>query len=62
MSKFTAPRAQLQSLRKPRNPLVAASLMRSAGRHGPSAKAQRRSDKQSLATLHRSWPMSDQSP
>lgn len=41
MPQFTAPRPQLLTLRKPRNPLVAPSLMRQAGRHGSGAKAQR---------------------
>jgi hypothetical protein len=41
MPQFTAPRPQLTvTLRKPRNPLVASSLMRQAGRHGQGAQRQ----------------------
>ncbi len=49
MAKFTAPRAQ-QTLttRKPRNPHVAPSLKRVAGRHGPSAGGRRQQALQSL--------------
>jgi hypothetical protein len=48
MTQFTAPRPQLLTLRKPRNPLVAPALMRQAGRHGGSAKAQRQQANLSL--------------
>ncbi|MCU7372441.1 hypothetical protein PEC18_16605 [Paucibacter sp. O1-1] len=41
MTQFTSPRPQILNLRKPRNPLVAPSLMRQAGRHGSAPKAQR---------------------
>jgi hypothetical protein len=43
MPQFTAPRPMLLPLRKPRNPLVAPSLQRRAGRHQdlkPRQKAQ----------------------
>lgn len=41
MPQFTAPRPQSAiALRKPRNPLVAPSLMRQAGRHGQGAPRQ----------------------
>lgn len=48
MTQFTAPRPQRLQMRKPRNPLVAPALMRQAGRHGNSAKAQRQSEQRSL--------------
>lgn len=44
------------ALCKPRNPLVAAALLRTAGRHGPSNGARRRGQAQALqrelTTLH----------
>ncbi|SEK69918.1 hypothetical protein SAMN05216359_102712 [Roseateles sp. YR242] len=48
MAKFTAPRPQQMLLRKPRNPHVAPSLNRSAGRHGPSTGARRQQAQQTL--------------
>lgn len=49
MAKFTTPRPQQTlTMRKPRNPHVAPSLQRSAGRHGPTAGARRQQAHQSL--------------
>jgi hypothetical protein len=36
---------------KPRNPVAVAARQRTAGAHGPSAKAQRQQDKQRLKKL-----------
>jgi len=49
MAKFTNPRPQQTlMLRKPRNPHVAPSLQRCAGRHGPTGGARRQQAQQSL--------------
>ncbi|ALV08867.1 hypothetical protein [Roseateles depolymerans] len=49
MAKFTSPRAQQTlTMRKPRNPHVAPSLKRAAGRHGPCAGAKRQQAQQTL--------------
>ena len=49
MPQYTSPRPTLSvQLRKPRNPLVAPSLMRQAGRHGASAAGQRQQAQQAL--------------
>lgn len=55
MAQFTAPRPrQATTLRKPRNPHVAPSLQRSAGRHGPTTGAKRQQEQQALKrTLQR---------
>ncbi|OWQ86797.1 hypothetical protein CDN99_18945 [Roseateles aquatilis] len=49
MAQFITPRPrQTLTLRKPRNPFVAASHGRSAGRHGPTAGARRQQEHQAL--------------
>lgn len=49
MAQFTAPRPhQSIALRKPRNPHVAPSLQRVAGRHGPTAGGRRQQAQQAL--------------
>ncbi|MDT9002354.1 hypothetical protein RQP53_23940 [Paucibacter sp. APW11] len=55
MPQYTAPRAQNRGLLKPRNPLVAPSLMRKSGRHqgGNQRHAQRRELEQQLQSLDR---------
>lgn len=55
MPQFIAPRPQTLQLRKPRNPHIAPSLMRQAGRHGgghPRQQAQRALQQQ-IQQLHR---------
>lgn len=60
MSQFISPRPLLLKLSKPRNPLVPASLMRQAGRHGGNAKTRRQSAQRALhQELQR---LADQSP
>ncbi|MBO9685757.1 hypothetical protein [Roseateles chitosanitabidus] len=45
MAQFTTPRPrQALALRKPRNPFVALSHQRSAGRHGPDGGARRQQE------------------
>lgn len=49
MAQFTAPRPRLAvTPRKPRNPFVASSHGRSAGRHGPTGGARRQQEHQAL--------------
>lgn len=50
MSQFIAPRPQLLRIKasKPRNPLVAPSLMRQAGRHDSSRHTQRQNAQKTL--------------
>ncbi len=49
MAQFTAPRPRLaMTARKPRNPFVALSHGRSAGRHGPTAGGRRQQEQQAL--------------
>lgn len=56
MAQFTTPRPrQNLALRKPRNPHVAPSLQRSAGRHGPSTGAKRRQQTQALQRQLQRW-------
>lgn len=64
MPQFTSPRPQgLQlKLRKPRNPLVAPSLQRLAGRHGSASKGLRQQAKHALLKEIRQLPSIDQSP
>ncbi|QPF75782.1 hypothetical protein G8A07_24595 [Roseateles sp. DAIF2] len=63
MSQFTAPRPQLSlSLRKPRNPLVAPSLLRQAGRHDAASKSQRQQAKTALLKEVRQLVPLDRSP
>ncbi len=65
MAQFIAPRPQTLTLRKPRNPLVAPSLMRQAGRHGGGNDRQRsqRELQQQIQQLGRSGTKpSDNSP
>lgn len=54
MAKFSAPRPHGFTLPKPRNPHVAPSLQRSAGRHGATAGGRRQAAQQALKReLHR---------
>ena len=49
MAQFITPRPRLTlTPRKPRNPFVALSHGRSAGRHGPSAGGRRQQEQQAL--------------
>ncbi|MBA4344139.1 MAG: hypothetical protein C0423_18525 [Methylibium sp.] len=60
MAQFISPRPLRLQQSKPRNPLVAPSLMRQAGRHGGAQKTQRQSAQRALRQeLQRH---SDQSP
>ena len=64
MPQFTSPRPQglRLSLRKPRNPLVAPSLQRQAGRHGNGPKGQRQEAKHVLLKELRQLTPLDHSP
>lgn len=66
MSQFTAPRPQALrlQLRKPRNPLVAPSLHRQAGRHdsGNARQQSRRELQQQIRQLGRVDSASERSP
>lgn len=54
MAKFSAPRPQGFALPKPRNPHVAPSLRRAAGRHGPTVSGRRQEAQRALQReLHR---------
>lgn len=50
MPQYIAPRPKPlpKALRKPRNPFVAAGLMRQSGRHGGGTKSQRQSAQRAL--------------
>ena len=62
MPQFTAPRPQILTLRKPRNPLVAPSMQRQAGRHGAAGKAQRQQAKHVLRQEVRQLLPTDRGP
>ena len=67
MPQFTSPRPQglqlkLRKPRKPRNPLVAPSLQRLAGRHGTASKGLRQQAKHALLKEIRQLPSIDHSP
>jgi hypothetical protein len=57
MAQFTSPRPSpaKPALRKPRNPHVAPSLQRAAGRHGPTNGARRQQAQQSLKRALQRW-------
>jgi hypothetical protein len=63
MPQFIAPRPQRgHSLRKPRNPLVAPSLQRKAGRHQDSKASQRQRARQDLVLEVRQLRQDPRSP
>ncbi len=59
MPQYTAPRPLQLTLRKPRNPLVAPTLMRQAGRHQGLRDSQRSQVKAQLQRLLRTAPPDD---
>jgi hypothetical protein len=62
MTQFTSPRPERLTLRKPRNPIVAPSLMRQAGRHGHNATALRQQAERVLRKEVRQLTPTDRSP
>lgn len=62
MSQFIAPRAQIRALRKPRNPLVAPSLLRKAGPHGAGVKTQRHQQRKDIARALDALALIDHGP
>jgi hypothetical protein len=59
MPQFTSPRPLLLTLRKPRNPWVAAAQLRQAGRHTSARHPQRQQARQQLNRQLRDLPPDD---
>ena len=59
MPQYTSPRPIHLSLRKPRNPLVAPTLLRQAGRHTNTREVSRQQASQQVRRLLRDVPPDD---